>query len=479
MLSAPLESPSTAQAVPERRLSEWHAVSVCIGMVIGAGIFITTPLAAANLPSAAAVLGAWIFGGAMSLAGVLCFAEMAAAFPDPGGDYNFLRRAYGAGAGFLFAWSRFAVIHTGSMALLAFTFGDYLATLVPLGGHGATLFAAAAIIVLAAVNLAGIKFGIGTQVWLLWLVIGGMIAVVGAGVWLLLTGVPPRSLPAASPDASGVFLQFAPGAALVYVFLAYGGWSDTATLSAEMRDAEHGIKRALIIGMGLVTVLYVLVNWAYLRGLSHYGLANSEAPAADLMLHAFGPPGRALMVAIVAVTSITSMNAILIAGARTTYAAARDTPGLVALLGRWHVARGTPGAALVATACVALALVGFGAYTRGGFSTMVDYLSPVYWLFMTLSGIAVLVLRRRHAGAPRPFRVPWYPFVPLVFIASSLYVLYSSLAYVRVGAITGVGVLAFGFTLLAALRVAARARNRAGAAAGTRRTEPRAGRARD
>ena len=207
----------------------------------------------------------------MSLAGALCFAEMAAAFPDAGGDYNFLRRAYGDGAGFLFAWSRFAVIHTGSMALLAFTFGDYFATVVPLGDHGATLFAAATIVVLAAVNLAGLKFGIGTQVWLLWLVIAGMLAVIAAGVWLAATGAPPRRRVA--PKAGRRRLRaFAPGAALVFVFLAYGGWSDTATLSAEMRDAQHGIKRALIFGMGLVTVLYVLANWAYLRGLSHSGL---------------------------------------------------------------------------------------------------------------------------------------------------------------------------------------------------------------
>ncbi len=425
-------------------------------MVIGAGIFITAPLAAANLPSGGWVLAAWVFGGAMSLAGALCFAEMAAAFPDAGGDYNFLRRAYGDGVGFLFAWSRFAVIHTGSMALLAFTFGDYLATLVPLGDHGATYFAAVTIAVLAAVNLAGLKFGIGTQVGLLWLVLAGMVAIITAGAWLAATGAATAALraldvAAAGADAGATIVLFAPGAALVYVFLAYGGWSDTATLSAEMRDAKHGMKRALIFGMGLVTVLYVLVNWAYLRGLSHDGLARSDAPAADLMLHAFGRPGQALIVAIVAVTSITSMNAILIAGARTTYAAARDTAGLDRL-GRWHVARGTPGAAIVATAGVALALVAFGAITRGGFSTMVDYLSPVYWLFLTLSGIALFVLRRRHPQAPRPFRVPWYPLVPLVFVASSVYVLYSSLAYVRVGAIAGVAVLAGGVAVLAALR---------------------------
>jgi amino acid transporter len=186
------------------------------------------------------------------------------------------------------------------------------------------------------------------------------------------------------PEASTRIMTDVPnpalGTALVFVFLAYGGWSDMATISAEMRDAKHGMKRALILGMSIVTVLYVLVNWAFLRGLSHAGLAASEAPAADLMLAAFGRTGQLLIVGVVAITAITSMNAILIAGARTTYAAARDTAAL-AHLGRWHVARGTPSAAIVAIAVVSLALVGFGAYTRGGFATMVDYLSPVYGCF--------------------------------------------------------------------------------------------------
>lgn len=450
MLSTP--AVAAAQSGPDRTLGTWHAVSICIGMVIGAGIFITTPLAAANLPSGAWVLAAWVFGGVMSLAGALCFAEMASAFPDAGGDYHFLRRAYGDNVGFLFAWSRFAVIHTGSMALLAFTFGDYLAEVVALGPYGAAWLAAATIVALAAVNLAGLKFGIGTQVWLLWIVIGGMLAVIAAGLWLAVSGAPPA---VAVTEASEATPAFALGSALVFVFLAYGGWSDTATLSAEMRDERSGIKRALVLGMSLVTVLYVLVNWAYLRGLSHAGLAASEAPAADLLLHAFGAPGQALIVAIVALTSITSTNAIMIAGARTTYAAARDTAGLERLRG-WHVGRGTPRAAIVVTAALALALVGLGAYTRGGFATMVDYLSPVYWLFLTLSGVALIVLRRRYPDSPRPFRVPAYPLVPLVFIASSAFVLYSSLSYVRIGAVVGVGVMAVGVALLAALRLGAK-----------------------
>jgi len=433
-----------ASAMPLRRLGVWHAVAVCIGMVIGAGIFKSSPVAASNLPSSDALLAVWVFGGAMSLAGAMCFAEMAAAFPDQGGDYNFLRQAYGDGMAFLFAWSRFAVIHTGSMALLAFTFGDYLAATFDLGAYGGAWLAAATIVALAVVNLAGLRFGIGTQVWLMVLVVLGLVAVIAAGAWVALTPALKSTV------ARGTLDRLDVGAALVFVFLAYGGWSDTATLSAEMRDTTHGIKRALILGMGMVTALYVLANWAFERGLGHAALAASDAPAADLMRLAFGRPGQLAIVGVVAITSITSMNAILIAGARTTYAAARDTA--LGRLGRWHVVRGTPPAAIVAISAVSLGLVGFGAYTRGGFSTMVDYLSPVYWLFLTLSGVALFVLRRRFPAVPRPFRVPGYPLVPLTFIASSGYVLYSSLVYVRAGAVAGVGVLLVGVLLLVGLR---------------------------
>jgi len=440
-----LPPPTAASIAPHRRLGVWHAVSVCVGMVIGAGIFKSAPLAAESIPSDAALLAAWVFGGAMSLAGALCFAELAGAFPDPGGDYFFLRKAYGDGVGFLFAWSRFAVIHTGSMAMLAFSFGDYLAEIVDLGANGSALIGAATILALAALNLAGLRFGIGIQTLLVAGVVAGLLLVGAAGL--------RAHTSAPSPVATHGPLQI--GAGLVYVFLAYGGWSDTATLSAEMRDGDHGMKRALVVGMSLVTGLYLLANWAYVHGLSIDGLAASSAPAADLALRAFGKPGQLAIVAVVAVTSIASMNAILLAGSRTTFAAARDTASLE-VLRRWHLDRGTPSRAIVAITLVSLALLAFGALTRDGFATMVDYLSPVYWLFLTLSGTALMVLRHRQPDARRPFRVPAYPAVPLVFVASSVYVFWSSIAYVKVGAVVGVAVLAAGALLLAVLRRSAR-----------------------
>ena len=421
----------------------WHAVAVCVGTVIGAGIFRSPAIVAGHVESDAVMLLAWAFGGALSLAGALCFAEMAAAFPDQGGDYHFLRRAFGARAGFLFAWSRFAVIHTGSIAMLGFVLGDYFAPFLGLPPGASPVVAAVAITALAALNLAGLRFGIGTQVGLMLVVLGGLVAVFVSGLAIASTGRPPLQ-PVLSAGSGPASL----GTALVFVFLAYGGWSDAATLSAEMKDARRGIARALVAGMTMVTALYLAANWAYLRGLGRGGVAESNAPASDLALVAFGPWAQAAMVGIVAVTAVTSINAILIAGSRTTYAAARDLGGL-GRLAHWHDDRGTPAQALVAMTVVALALVVLGAWTRSGFATIVDYLSPVYWIFLTMSGAAVMVLRRRFPAVERPFRVPLYPVLPVVFMATSAYMVWASLAFVKAGALAGLGVLAAGLLLMA------------------------------
>lgn len=430
-------------ARPRRQLEVRHAVALCVGMVIGAGIFKTSPLAAAALQSPAQLYIAWALGGLLSFVGALCFAELAAAFPDAGGDYHFLRRAFGARIGFLFAWSRFAVIHTGSMALLAFVFGDYLTQVVDLrpwlGEHASAWLAAALIVVLTALNLAGVRVGLGTQLSLMAIVLAGLALLGAAGATRVGQDLPPGAAVVAALPANAHW-----GQAMVFVFLAYGGWSDAATLSAELRDARRGIVRALLLGLGLVTALYLLANWAYVQGLGLAGLAASEAPAAALMRVAFGRGGELVIVAIVSVTALAVMNAILIAGPRTTYAAARDLLGERVALGRWDERRGTPAAALLTTAAVALALVAFGAFTRGGFATMVDYLSPVYWAFLILSGAALLRLRRAEPDAVRPFRVPLYPLLPLLFMACSAYLLWASLVYVKAGALVGVGVLALG-----------------------------------
>jgi amino acid transporter len=419
------------------------AASVAVGMVIGAGLFKSPALVAANVGSDAALFSAWLLGGVLALLGATCYAELAAAFPSQGGDYRFLTLAYGRRVGFLFAWARFAVINTGSLALLSFVLGDYLQAALPLGPFGSSVYAAITLIVYTVLNLRSRATAIDAQVGMTLAMVAGMLLVGLVGVLFVVRGVPPLDPAPASPGSPAAF-----GLAMVFVMLAYGGWTEIATLSAEMRDPARGMLRALMLGLGVVTVLYLVINWALWRGLGLSGLGTATAPASKLLEIAFREGADLPVIAVVFAAVVTSINATIIVGARTTYAAARDWPAL-GRLGDWNDSRGIPAAAIIAQSVVALLLVGLGTATRQGFATLVDYTAPVYWLFMALSGVALIILRRRQPAAPRPFRAPLYPWLPLAFTISSLFVLWSSLAYVRVGAIAGLAVLALGLAVAA------------------------------
>jgi basic amino acid/polyamine antiporter, APA family len=425
---------------PRRVLSTAHAAAVVVGMVVGAGIFRSASVAAQNLPSEGAVLIAWGLGGVFALAGALCYAELTTAFPHPGGDYHFLREAFGAPLAFVFAWSRFAVIFTASSAMLAFVGADYLAQIVPLSGPQRAGVAALAIVALTALNLRGVRTSATSQVALVSLDCAALLALGGAAIMLIATGTALPAHPV-QPPAHASLAGF--GATMVFVMLAYGGFNDSATLSAEVR-APGDMTRALVGGMAVVTALYLIANWAYLSGLGLGGLAGSDAPAAALMGAAFGPAGAAAIVALVGVTTLSSLNALVIVGGRTLYAAAGDQP-LLGRLAQWDQSRGVPRAAVWTQAAFSLALVGWGAWTRRGFAAMVDYMAPVYWLFLALAGLALVVLRRKRPGAKRPYRTPLLPLTAGTFIVGSLFVLAASVAYVGwIGCALSFGVLAAG-----------------------------------
>ncbi len=455
----------TIQPQPTLRLRE--AVAIVVGIVIGAGIFRAPSLVAQFTGSTGWMLAAWLAGGLVSLVGALCYAELAATWPHAGGDYHFLHRAYGRRVAFLFAWARFAVITTGSIAMLAFVFGDYMHAVLPLGAYGSAAWGALAIVALTWVNARGIHASASTQSWLTLAEVLSLVLVVVAGLWLW--GAGDHSMPAAATDAAASAGSGAPalgmlGLAMVFVLLTYGGWNEAAYLSAELRGSRRGILYALLISIGLITTLYLLVNLAYAYGLGLQGMAESEAVAADLLRVAFGRSGETLIAVMVAVAALTSINATMIVGARTNFAVGRDWAALHTL-GRWQGERGVPTAALLAQSVFALVLVVFGASLRSGFESMVDYTAPVFWLFFLLCTVALIVLRRREPHTPRPFRVPLYPLLPLLFAAVCLYMLWSSLVYVKAGALVGVAVLLLGALLMFALERGDRRRGAAAAAA--------------
>jgi amino acid transporter len=418
-----------------------EVVAITVGIVIGAGIFRTPSLVAGAADSPAMVYAAWALGGFISIVGALCYAELASTYPGPGGDYQYLTRAFGKRVGFLYAWSRIAVVQTGSIALLAYVFGDYASELLDLGAYSSSLYAAAVVVALSAVHWWGVHAGARTQNWLTLVEVLGLTAVIVAG----LVVAPPAA--AAPPPSESTAL----GLVMVFVLLTFGGWNEAVYVSAELKESRRRMAPVLVFSLLLITVLYLLVNAAYMRALGLAGMAGSEAVAADVMRLAFGPGGVAAISLVVGVAALTSANATVFTGARTAYALGRHHPRL-SFLGRWDAKAATPRNAVLLQGAAALLLVGVGAFARDGFQLAVEYTAPVFWLFFLLVGISLFVLRRREPDMPRPFRTPLYPVLPALFCATNAYLLYSSLAYTGAGALFGLGVLAVGGLLLIPLR---------------------------
>ena len=433
-MSTPSDVSGRSVAMSQPALRTMDVAALIVGTVVGAGIFRTPALVAANSGSEAHMLLAWVVGGLVSLVGALCYAELATAYPHPGGDYHYLTRALGRRFAFLFAWARISVIQTGSIALLAFIFADYATEIAPLGPASSGVYAALCVVGLTALNVAGVRQGKGVQKLLTALEVVGLALVVGAGLF-----VTPAVGLTTAPAAAG---STAFGLVMVFVLLTYGGWNEASYVSAEVHH-RRDIVRALVGSLVAITVLYVLVNWAYLRGLGLAGVAGSRTVAADLLERAVGPGGGRMVGALIAVCALTSANAAVFTGARSAYALGRDFR-VFAFLGRWHAGLRTPGNAILAQGAVALALVLFGASTRHGFETMVEYTAPVFWMFFMLTGVSLVVLRRKEPTVARPFRVPLYPLTPLLFSATAAYLLYASLAYAGAGVLVGLGVLAVG-----------------------------------
>jgi APA family basic amino acid/polyamine antiporter len=430
---------------PTRHLSVPYVILIAVGMVVGAGIFKSPALVAENAANVWAFYGVWIIGGLISLIGALCYGELSTAYPSPGGDFHFLTRAYGPNFGFSFAWARFSIINTGSIALLGFVIGDYLNLVWNLGPHGPALFALVSVVLMTLFNLRGSNGGKGADYAITSLEVLGLLALAVAAAWLVIHAIPPATtMTGDRPSVAGI------GYALVFVLLAFGGWSEMSTLSAEIKNSERGMVQALVGSVVIITLLYLVANWALLRGLGIEGLARSKAPAADLMARAFGTQAGILLAIAVAAAAITSINGTIIVGARTTYAAARERTGL-GWIGSWDTQRAIPANAIIAQGIVSVGLVVLGALYQG-FATLVDYTAPVYWAFLTASGLAVIVLRRKMPDQPRPFKVPLYPFLPLIFAASSAFMLWSSLNYVKTGAVFGLAVVCVGIVLAAVTR---------------------------
>lgn len=453
------KEPTPADSVVPH-LSLWDAVSIIVGIVVGTSIFKVPQLIFGNVQGAWQGLGCWALGGALALIGSLCYAELATTYPRMGGDYVYLSRAFGRWMGFLFGWAQLAVILTGSIAAMGYAFGDHAVKLWGLHEDWSVWFAAGAVIVLTLLNLSGLILGKSAQNLLTGVKIVGLAAIVVAGA--VFGG--QAALTNAVPLKETSF-----GFAMVMVLYAYGGWNDAAFVAAEVRNRGKNMPLALLLGTGGITLIYLIVNAAYLWGLGLDGVRAAGEPAAELFGKALGPKGAKAISLLVMLSALGAINGLIFTGSRIYVSLGKDHR-VFAWLGRWSLPRSAPVRSLLAQGAITLLLIwlvgtNVGRTTIdqslqaiglsplpwknyfGGFNTLVAGSAPVFWVFFLLTGISLFVLRFKDRGIQRPFSAPLYPLEPIVFCAMCGYMLYSAVDYAKGLSLLGVVPLLIGVPL--------------------------------
>jgi APA family basic amino acid/polyamine antiporter len=389
-----------------RRLTTWDAAMIVIGGVIGAGIFRNPATIAQQTSSGAQVLVLWVIGGLLTLAGVLCYAELGARRPQAGGTYVYLREAFGQLPAFLFGWTMALINYPGSVAAVATIFADYFCTAMGLPELWVKPVAAGGIAFIVGINLFGIRAGAWVQNIFTVLKIAAIVLLVVVGLVLARGHLGTAlAVDTAHPVSSWAFVG-----ALLPVLFTYGGFHYLNDLAGEVRNPQRTLPRALGMGMAGVVICYVLVNFAYLAGLGHAGLAASHAPAADLMRRLFGESGATVIAIGIACSAFGYCNIAIAGGARVLQTMGADGMFFRAA-GRIEPRTRAPQIALAALGAWAIVLT-----LSGSFNQLLDYTTVGEWLAHVF-GIGTLFWYRRHfADQPSPYRVPLYPLLPLVFV---------------------------------------------------------------
>ena len=431
---------SNHTTAPKRSLSTFDIAALIIGTILGAGIFRVPSMVAGQLNNEYFIIGAWLLGGLISIIGALCYAELATTYPNVGGEYFFLQKAYGRKLAFLYGWCRSIVIVTGSLGILGITLGDYMSKIIYLGSYSSTIWAMLVIIVLSVLNAIGIKEGKTAQNVLTILEVLGVIGIMVTG--FMVQGAPPQEVQTSvsTPSFGAASL------AIIFVLLTYGGWNEAAYVSAEAVDQRRGILKALILGIGVVTLLYILVNLALLHAFGAQKMGQSNAIASDLFDLAYGRQSAILFSSIVVFSCLNSINATIIFGSRSSFALGRDWK-LFSWIGQWDES-GTPRKAIFLQCVIALVLIFGASFARESFESVVEFTAPVFWFFILLIGISLFILRKKNPAQEIPCPVPFYPVLPIIFIATVAWLLWSSLAYSGWGALFGVACLGVGAVIL-------------------------------
>jgi len=388
-------------------LGLWDSVAIIIAIVIGVGIFRVPSEVGRYLSSPNLILLAWLVGGIISMLGCLCYAELSASFPKTGGNYVYLKESCGPWAGFLFGWTELFAVRTGSIAAIAFIFAEYSASFLSLDKYWVKPIAISSIIVLSIVNTLGLRYGKRAQNIF---VIPKILAISGIIIFGLFSGkgsIPYLCYPAIGYNKN-IFLAF--GLALIPILWTYGGWHENTFMAEETRNARVTLPTALIIGISSVTAVYLLINFTYLYLIPAGKISDASLIAADVFQILCGRNGKKILEALIMISSLGCINAMIMTGSRVVYAMARDNI-IFRYMGEISVEYGIPYRAIIINAILSIVLVIFGTFTR-----LLFFTGFFVWLFFALAVGGIFILRRRLPDIERPYKVWGYPLVPTIFI---------------------------------------------------------------
>ncbi len=420
-----MKVPATTQSAPPteqpkllRALGLWQTSAIVIGIMIGTAVFLVPADITREVGSPRAALTVWLVGGLLSLFGALSFAELAAMLPDAGGQYVYLREAYGPLAGFLCGWSFFVSAQTGGISVLAVGFAEYLRELVALSPWQQKAAAAVSIALFTAINYRGVREGGAVQSILTGLKVAAIAGLIILG-FVLVRGTPGGL--AALPFSKGSSFPASFGIALVAAFWAYEGWNVCTFAAAEVKRPERNLPLALILGTSAVIALYVGLNLVYYHVLPLSEVAQSRRVAAAAAVRVLGRPGSLFVTWVIIVSTLGSINGSVLGAPRVYYAMAKD-----GLFFRWcatvHPRFRTPHLALLLQGALAILLVLLGTYEQ-----LYTYVIFAAWVFYALTAFGVIVLRHKMPDRPRPYRVWAYPVVPVVFVLTAVWFLVNML----------------------------------------------------
>lgn len=439
----------------KRDLGIWSAAAIVVGTVIGSGIFLVPNTMVKNVGSPMMVFAVWIFGGMLSLFGALSYAELAAALPEAGGEYVYLREAYGPFWGFIYGWTQMWVAKSGSIATLATGFFIYLANFrpelegvwavipLPLGEAGrpleiryGQLMAMGVIAVLALLNYLGVKVGGNVQVAVTSVKVGLIAAIIVIGLG---SGEGSAANYQTSISAPGGITGFF--AALVAALWAYDGWNNVSMVASEVQKPQRNLPLALILGTSAVIVIYLLTNLAYFYVLPASAVASTDRVAGEMMRRILGPRGAGAVSIAAMISIFAALNGSILSGSRVPFAMARD--GLFFRgIAHIHPVYRTPSISILVLSAWAALLVLSGRYDQ--LYTYVIFASVILYGMATA---AVIVLRFKRPDMPRPYRTLGYPVVPIVFVLGITCLVLSTLLKSPRESLMGLGLISLGLPL--------------------------------